>query len=269
MRPTDAVAAMAAEVSLGLMVDRRRPGPDRPLPEAMRFVSPVDLDGGDPGVSAWLVRSSHGSLLPSQVVSSGFGVQVRLMDRFYLPETRDPGLVRTMFDLIADLYEGLVARDVNLATARELLGQVLGTAGPAPLILDFGCGTGIAAEALASLGAQARLLGIDLSMAMLRRALARGEPVMSLDKWRDAPPLVDGAIACFVLHYGVPDEDLRLIARSLLPGCSFSANFFRGSAQQAWALAQSLTSEGLELVGQAEISGTRATNVLITFRKRQ
>lgn len=260
---------MAAEVTLGLMVDRRQPGSDRRLPADLHIVSQVDLDGAEPGVWAWLVRSPGSGSLPEQVVSPGFGVQVRLMDRFYLPEVRDPDLIRTMFDLIADLYDRITAHEVNLSTSRELLDQVLDGVPPTPVILDFGCGTGIAIEALASLGAEAHLLGVDLSTAMLRRAAARGEAVLSATEWRSAPPAVDGAIASFVLHYGVPKDDLIRIARCLLPGCAFAANLFGGSPEEVQTLAQELALERLELTRRAELGGTRTANILLTFRKQR
>lgn len=268
MHPSEASAAMAADTSLGLVVDRRQPGPGRSLPEALDLVCSLDLGEGDRDVHAWLVRARGGGPLPPRVLSDAFGVQVRLMDRFYLPKLRDQGLVRTVFDLVAGIYDDLVTHEVNLRTARMLLGKVLEGSAPNPLVLDFGCGTGIAAQALAGLGREAKLLGVDLSAAMLRQAAARGEATMSLQDWRRCPPPVEGAIASFVLHYGVPDEDLARIGAGLRPGGRFAANLFRLSPAEAGALEQRLSALSLDLVDAVELGGTSASNLMLVFSKR-
>jgi predicted TPR repeat methyltransferase len=172
-----------------------------------------------------------------------------------------------MFDVVADVYDDLATLAVNVGTARALLQAALEEAGPDPLVLDFGCGTGLAATSLKAMGRRARLLGVDLSSAMLRRAAARGETVIAMDEWRQSPPPVDAAIAAFVLHYGVAVEDLARIAGSLRLGGRFAANLFRPDSDDVHVLARRLATERMDLLATAEIGGTKAANVMVVFRK--
>jgi len=77
------------------------------------------------------------------------------MDRFYLPAAPDPLVSIAFFDLIAGIYDRLTTPAVNISTAIELLKAVLPRDGPAR-ILDFGCGTGFAREAVRGLDVKCR-----------------------------------------------------------------------------------------------------------------
>jgi Methyltransferase domain len=267
MHPSDALAAITADTGLGLVLDRRSSGKGRTPSTALMFDRTVELGGPNAAVQAWLVRAAGGAALPEIVSSPGCPTYVRIMDRFYMPEVRDVEVTRAMFDLIADLYDDL-ADKINLATAIGLLSAVLEGAPPSPLLLDFGCGTGIAVEALAAVNIPARLLGVDLSDAMLRRAYARGEPVMTIDRWRADETPIDGAIAAFVLHYGVPEPDLIAIAKRLRPYCRFAANVFKSTEVELDKLTATVTAAGLTLVKRGDAAaGTRSPNPVVVFEK--
>ena len=75
------------------------------------------------------------------------------------------------------MYDNLTSAVINISIASELLRATLSESGPAR-ILDFGCGTGLALEAVRKLGVKGRsidLVGTDFSLAMRRLAAARGE----------------------------------------------------------------------------------------------
>lgn len=79
--------------------------------------------------------------------------------------------VRNTFDYYADTFEDHLVNRLNYRTP-ECIARALGVVGPGDVsaILDLGCGTGLMADALK--GCQ-RLVGIDLSPRMLKKAAAR------------------------------------------------------------------------------------------------
>lgn len=260
------MAALAADHRLGILLDRRGLDRVRTIPTDLRVVAELEPAAGHAGVGAALVAAADGGDLPRRDPGSPHA-QMRLMDRFYLPRLRDEAVIAPMFDLIARIYDSLTNRSLNVATASRLLRTALADAGRVPTILDFGCGTGVAMEALAALPRSARLLGVDASAAMLERAAQRGLTTMPLSTWRLDPPLVDGAIANFVLHYGIPASDLSLVAGSLKPGGRFAANLFGAEAALLDGVVDLLQLEGLRLEATAEIGGTRRPNLLLSFRR--
>lgn len=112
-------------------------------------------------------------------------------------------------------------RGHRLRPALDLLSRV-GTL-PAGDVIDLGCGSGLAAEALRAGAAQNRcLIGIDLSPAMMREAEALGLydrlQTCDISEWRpdSAPALIFSNAA---LHWvGGHAELLTRLAQSLAPG---------------------------------------------------
>lgn len=266
MRPSEAAAALAADDRLGVLIDRRRLDGDRGVPGDLRVVAGIDIGDALAGIRAALVAAADGGELPRRAPGGPPG-QVRLMDRFYLPDVPEGAVVAPMFDMIADRYDALTDRALNLATASHLLAAALDGTGPGATVLDFGCGTGVAAEALAALGIPARLLGVDLSAAMLARAAAGGLATMPMDAWRENPPPVDGAIASFVLHYGISAADLALVASSLRPGGAFAANLFSADPETLAHVSGVLSDGGLTLEARRLLPGATKPNPLLVFRK--
>lgn len=266
MHPSEATAALAADDRLGILLDRRRLDGGRAVPGDLLVVATVDVPTRSREVRAALVTAADGGALPRRGGEAAHG-QVRLMDRFYLPAVRDDAVIAPMFDMIAGIYDSLTDRRLNLASASRLLLAALADAGPNPRILDFGCGTGIAFDALAALATPARLLGVDLSDAMLARAAGRGLAALPIAAWRLDPPPVDGAIANFVLHYGVPAADLSRIAGSLRPNAVFAANLFGAERKLLDDVAGALGRGGLVLEEAAPLAGVGRPDLLLRFRK--
>lgn len=258
---------MAGNRDLGLFLDRRAPSADRPFPNAIRQVVEIDLGSGSQ-ISAWLVRPQEGSSLPRRIESSGFGVQSRLLDRFYLPEIANEDVVRTLFDTVAVVYDSMTDAHVNRATAARLLEAAASAAGDNPLILDFGCGTGVAFDVVGSQSPKCQLVGTDISDSMLRLAQARGERTVEINAWRSDPPGVDGAIASFVLHYGVTTADLARLASSLRPDGVFAANMFRMSEEKMITIDAELDRLGLTLILREPVEAEQTSNLLASYRKR-
>lgn len=266
MLPSEALKALATTQGLALLIDRRGPWSGRGDSVALAVEAVIDLPGHS--ATAYLVRSNEPAGLPSELLHNGTVAYVRLMDRFYVPVVRNAGVVSALFDLIADLYDGLVGYTTNLETARYLLSAVLQGAAAAITILDFGCGTGIAHQALMELNVDATIVGTDISAEMLRHAVGRGEAVMTINRWRTDTRLYDGAIASFVLHYGVSDQDMKRIAIGLKPGARFAANFFKAEPSELARLIFVLEGEGLRLLRQDQVpSTTDSANPALIFER--
>ena len=105
---------------------------------------------------------------------------------------------------------------------------------------------------------------------MLSIARGRGEAVAPLTEWRALPSCsFDAAISCFVLHYGVPTEDLTNIARQLKSGGIFSANLFKSDEITLVQLTRTLRKSGLDLIANEQSGITPDTyNRHLVFKKR-
>jgi hypothetical protein len=196
---------------------------------------------------------------------------VRLVDRFLLPENPGPIVSAALFDVVASHYDHLTHQAVNTQVAESLLRAVCDGRAGKQTVLDFGCGTGVArlsAARLATEGIDIELVGTDLSRAMLQLAAKRGEKVIPLPQWRALPAGgFDGAIAVFVLHYGVPDADLASLASQLRNDGRFAANFFKPPQGAIAQLASSLAAHGMRIERDEPLEMTSADNVLLVFRK--
>ncbi len=241
---------------------------------SIRVPSPVDGEI----VTVALLRTATGFVgRPTLAASRGSGERppfVRLLDRFFVPAAGDPAVSACLFELIADHYEEFAAADINRRSAEALLRTALAglRGGGSRKVLDFGCGTGCALDAVVSLRSEhgeVELLGTDISEPMLAIARSRGEAVISLDRWRETPPeAFDAAISCFVLHYGVPAHDLHRIARQLKPGGSFCCNLFKPDEQAVAHVVGVLQEAGLDLRTNEQSKLTPSTNNRhLAFRK--
>jgi SAM-dependent methyltransferase len=136
---------------------------------------------------------------------------------------------RTRPDLVVTAY------DAGAPTYAELWSPMLVPAGQALLdalplaaarvVVDLGVGTGAMVPALRLAAPEAAVLGVDLSVGMLREARRRtGVPValMSLDRPALRAASADAAVMCFVLfHLPDPDATLAAVAATLRPGGAF------------------------------------------------
>ncbi len=114
------------------------------------------------------------------------------------------------------------------ARRRADLLLALGRVGPGSLVLELGCGIGIFSELLS--GSGARLVGIDISEDLLRRARGRAATLAgarleferaSIHELPHASGTFDAVIGSSILHHLDLDPALREIHRVLRPGGRF------------------------------------------------
>jgi hypothetical protein len=274
MSRPDIWAAFAADPKAMIILDLR----NRHIAEAvaaggLEIAERWSIDGPIGVVHAALLKRRKGgeaSAVPAAIELKTVRY-VRLVDRFLLPENPGPVVSAALFDVVASHYDHLTRQAVNTQVAESLLRAVCADRGGKQTVLDFGCGTGVAhlsATRLATDGIDIELVGTDLCEAMLRLATARGETVMPLSRWRSLPTEgLDGAIAVFVLHYGVPQTDLATLASQLKMGGCFAANYFKPPQGAVSRLASSLETYGMRLEREKPMEITNADNVLLVFRK--
>ncbi|MEX2519263.1 MAG: methyltransferase domain-containing protein [Paracoccaceae bacterium] len=120
---------------------------------------------GDPGaVSAWMAvlaldPADHG----------GAALRLAALGAGPVPDRSSPAYVATLFDQHAEVFDGILVDQLEYGVpmlARERL-QMLGL-GPFQRMLDLGCGTGLAAEALEDMTASRD--GVDLAEGMIEIA---------------------------------------------------------------------------------------------------
>jgi SAM-dependent methyltransferase len=206
--------------------------------------------------------------LPRRIETSR-GSYTRLLDRFYVPDNAGPEVTSAFFDAIAVHYDELADCGTNLAVCRRLLDEVSAHIGTSNRILDFGCGTGVAVLAASEPDLQhLHLVGTDASPAMLELARRRGEETLHFQAWRGtAAGSFDGAIAAFVLHYGVPDEHLALVASQLREGAIFAANLFKATSTLMDRIVRACSQSGLKLKSVERLDATAGENLLLIFEK--
>ncbi|MGJ4929766.1 methyltransferase domain-containing protein [Bradyrhizobium sp. HKCCYLS2038] len=276
MSRPDIWAAFAADPTARIILDRRgRHIADAAAAIGLAVAERWSIEGPfGPVHAALLTNRGH----PEEVgVPGAIALKklryVRLVDRFFLPENPGPIVSAALFDVVASHYDDLTRQAVNTKVAESLLRAVCNERAERQTVLDFGCGTGVAhlsATRLALEGISIELIGTDLCEAMLRLAAARGEKVMPLPQWRSLPADgLDGAIAVFVLHYGVPQTDLAALASQLKMGRRFAANYFKPPLGAVSRLESSLAAEGLRLEREEPLDMTSADNVLLVFRKER
>ena len=141
-----------------------------------------------------------------------------------------PSSRRDPYEVFSRVYDQDVHLDVPRAFFRALR-PLLAAARGGPPVLDLGCGSGLLTERIARAGA--RVLGVDGSRAMLRRARARcarhGGRVRLMERNLGAlrlPPVHTLAVACHDVLNHLPSEAalrrvLTSIRRALAPGGVF------------------------------------------------
>ena len=138
---------------------------------------------------------------------------------------------------IADVFESTLVPAIFRPYAQALIDSAR-PIGPSERILDLGCGTGIVGRLLRErLGGAARIVGADVSAAMIGKARGLAPEI----EWHEASaialPFVEGAFELVVsqqMLQFVPDPlaALREIRRVLVPGGRLIASTWRPRAEQ-------------------------------------
>lgn len=282
MQPVDLIARMLRDDDAAILFDRRQDFTKQARALGYDVVASVGATSPIGGAPIHVALLRPGSVLttnaprPAKIGERQEKARIiRLLDRFFVPAAGDPGVSALLFDLIADRYEELTGRDVNRSAAEILLRSALRRSpkNRTQRVLDFGCGTGFALDACKRIESDewiVDLVGTDISDAMLSIARGRGQRVLTLAEWRAEPSAsFDAAISCFVLHYGVLEQDLVLIARQLKPGGVFSANFFKGNEARVTQITAVLGAAGLDLISNEHLDvSTDSSNRHLVFAKR-
>ncbi len=154
----------------------------------------------------------------------GIAVRVAALGESPVPETAPPAYVEMLFDQHADTFEMILVDQLHYDVP-NLTRQRLDTLGFVHFarMLDLGCGTGLAAEALRDIVGE--IIGIDISEAMVDIAeekdvyngLYSGELVGFLEDNDEAP--FDLVTAADVLPYlGAVEPLFSGVAQMLRPG---------------------------------------------------
>lgn len=178
----------------------------------------------DEAVTAY---AAYLALDPADIM--GAAIRLALLGAAPQPDRLPPAYVKTLFDQYAPRFEAsLVGRLAYRAPLllRAALEAVAPAAAPAGRVLDLGCGTGLAGEALRHRAAW--LEGVDLSPVMVEQArrkgiydrLEVGEAVAVLSGARDRFDIV--VAADVVVYLGDLAPLLAAAHRALVPGGRFA-----------------------------------------------
>jgi len=229
------------------------------------------LDGSDVYVALakWRQETDLDALSSLNIASQEYR---RVMDRFYIPIVQDVSISSVLFDTIASMYEQFISLELNLEVTKSLIRAVMPASNIQPAeILDFGCGTGIAATAITELGlsGSVHLVGTDVSVAMTEICRRKGEDIVDFRGWQNCGKSCwDGAIASFVLHYGVPSSDLNKLGQQMKTGARFAANYFKGTEESISNVVQALAFAGVSLeMVRSSITTRGSENPILVFVK--
>jgi SAM-dependent methyltransferase len=252
------------------MVDRRR----RSLERAHCDVAPIRVieECTAAHCTFWIGEFRDSNQLPKTFNADNQEFR-RLLDHFYIPTTIDTPLAIALFDACAGAYERLVDVQRNQGNIQRLL-RIAIENGPrrTPLrVLDFGCGTGLAHEAIRLLAIEKRtpvnLIGTDRSVHMLELASRRGLQILSEDAWLRTPEMAfDAVIASYVIHLGLTEEDCIHISRQLTVGGVLVANYHHATVTDLNRTTVLCESVGLEPLSIPSLEIDKSNPILI-FRR--
>lgn len=139
--------------------------------------------------------------------------------------------VRDLYDALAPGYDALVASS-GYVGPRWLDARLGELAEPPGCVLDLGCASGALGRLVRRRFARARLVGIDISPAMIERAREQGgyDALFVHDLDRPLPAIADAgadlalAIGC-IEFIADPGRFLAEVARMLAPGGTLLASF--------------------------------------------
>ncbi len=137
-------------------------------------------------------------------------------------------LLKRFYDFIAPEFERLADRPRNVENISYLLAELEIRCGPLSgrPILDLGSGTGLSVDVARDRGIE--VVGVEISAAMAHIASLRGMRVLTPSDLI-AMPQSAGAIASYVLHFGVSPEVLHAVLSRLAPSGLLLGNVHHGT----------------------------------------
>jgi ubiquinone/menaquinone biosynthesis C-methylase UbiE len=167
--------------------------------------------------------------------------------------------IRAAYDVVAGAYEAAFGDDLSqLPLDRQMLDRAH-RAGDGGLILDLGCGTGSAGCYLTGKGA--RVVGLDLSIGMLRSGGSMNRFPSCQGDMRHLP-FRDGVFAAIVAYYSIHNvirTELEMVlaevARVLRPGATLllSTHLGEGEVYSDEFLGHHIATTGGSLYSSLEI----------------
>jgi SAM-dependent methyltransferase len=196
----------------------------------MTLVAPVGVLGPPEGTVRYGLEFRP-NVTALQVPTRELSVE-RYLDRFWLmlppgPDERQK-LLDGFFNAVAEDYESLIDVPRNVANIRHLLTslQLRVDIDPNDRVIDFGCGTGLAASVAQEMNV--RLIGLDSSENMRRMARARSLATMSPGELaRSKKGWFVGAVASYVLHLLPHTKGFELMWSRLAAHAVVVANFHK------------------------------------------
>ncbi len=158
----------------------------------------------------------------------GAAVRIAAMGLGEAPESAGDAYVATLFDQHAEAFEDILVRQLGYGVPALMAARLAEIApGPYQRVIDLGCGTGLAGEALRDRATT--LIGVDLSEGMIETCFDKGiyddlyigEAVGFLGDFDEEEPF-DLIVAADVLPYlGGLDALFSGVAARLAPGGIF------------------------------------------------
>jgi demethylmenaquinone methyltransferase/2-methoxy-6-polyprenyl-1,4-benzoquinol methylase len=243
--PEDATEEVAVDPTAAVLLDARVPTRDEEPPDGAELEA-VPAVAPPRSVPAEAVTGEPADLLPPP----GAGTRrVRRERRVPRPRTGNPvpeSDVAAMFDEIAPVYDRLNTVMTLGSDGRWRDAAVAATGvGEGGAAIDVACGTGKLAAALAErVGPFGRVLGVDLSAAMVARAADTYRDIVQLEFVTGsalALPTADDAFDAATISFGLrnlPDFEggFRELARVVRPGGSVVCLELTVPRPRAWAV---------------------------------
>ena len=182
--------------------------------------------------SIYEAESNSGNLR-ADLQKLGYDRSIRVMDRYHIVDggsrERRQLLNDILFEWLAENYRSAIDVSANIENMQILGGLLEGAIGSldGSVVVDFGCGIGLAIEAFAN--RQVELIGVDRCAAMRRLAAESGMRAESPGAFARRPVgSVDGAYSSYVFHLSPGHRSIKLLWSRIRKGGCFVGNFHKG-----------------------------------------
>lgn len=176
--------------------------------------------------SVAMLDPEKAKFLPKIIRLGEFLLEKRFNGRFLLPRICDSAWAEHYYRFLAPYYEKIIDKELKKQAIDILFAEVIKDTRDKLLVLDLGCGTGLAQEWKPD---NVSLLGIDICEEMLVKARERGEKtrkvdIAEFDYQTEASDFRDGAIMSFVdfyLSFEQREKLFQKIAEHIKEGAKF------------------------------------------------